>query len=110
MRSLSLITLVLTCFDTDSGLLTSQRQLALVSEMIHTATLVHDDVIDMSDTRRGKPSVNALFGEQKAILGGDFILARAGAMIARLGNDSVTIILSQVLEDLVQGWSQHLRS
>ncbi|CAG7731442.1 unnamed protein product [Allacma fusca] len=87
----------------DSFIKTSQRQLALVSEMIHTATLVHDDVIDTSDTRRGKPSVNALFGQKKAIIGGDYILAKAGAMVARLNNDEVTQILAQVLEDLVQG-------
>lgn len=71
--------------------------------MIHTATLVHDDVIDTSDTRRGKPSVNALYGQRKAIIGGDYILAKAGAMVARLNNDEVTQILAQVLEDLVQG-------
>lgn len=86
-----------------SFILPSQKQLALVSEMIHTATLVHDDVIDTSDTRRGKPSVNALYGQKKAIIGGDYILAKAGAMVARLNNDEVTQILAQVLEDLVQG-------
>ena len=86
-----------------SFILHSQKQLALVSEMIHTATLVHDDVIDTSDTRRGKPSVNALFGQKKAIIGGDYILAKAGSMVARLNNDEVTQILAQVLEDLVQG-------
>jgi len=71
--------------------------------MIHTATLVHDDVIDTSNTRRGKASVNALFGQKKAIIGGDYILAKAGAMVARLNNDEVTQILAQVLEDLVEG-------
>ena len=59
-----------------SFILPSQKQLSLVSEMIHTATLVHDDVIDTSDTRRGKPSVNALFGQKKAIIGGDYILGK----------------------------------
>jgi len=87
----------------NSFILPTQKQLALVSEMIHTATLVHDDVIDTSDTRRGKPSVNALFGQKKAIIGGDYILAKAGAMVARINNDEVTQILAQVLEDLVQG-------
>jgi decaprenyl-diphosphate synthase subunit 1 len=47
--------------------------------------------------------VNALFGQKKAIIGGDYILAKAGAMVARLNNDEVTQILAQVLEDLVQG-------
>lgn len=86
-----------------SELLSGQKQLALVSEMIHTATLVHDDVIDRSDKRRGKPSVNALFGQRKSIVGGDYVLAKAGAMIARLDNNAVTEIFAQVLEDLVHG-------
>lgn len=86
-----------------SELLPGQKQLALVSEMIHTATLVHDDVIDRSDKRRGKPSVNALFGQRKSIVGGDYVLAKAGAMVARLDNNAVTEIFAQVLEDLVHG-------
>lgn len=64
---------------------------------------MHDDVIDTSDTRRGKASVNARFGQKKAIVGGDYILAKAGAMVARLNNNDVTQFLAQVLEDLVQG-------
>lgn len=43
----------------------SQREVAKVAEMIHTASLVHDDVLDASDTRRGKPSVNFLYGQRK---------------------------------------------
>ncbi|CAL8072813.1 unnamed protein product [Orchesella dallaii] len=86
-----------------SFLLPQQKKLALVTEMIHTATLVHDDVIDRSNKRRGKPSVNALFGERRTIVGGDYVLAKAGAMVARLNSDEVTEILAQVLEDLVHG-------
>jgi len=89
--------------ESGSNLLPSQKQLALVSEMIHTATLVHDDVIDRSDKRRGKPSVNVKFGQRKSIVGGDYVLAKAGAMVARLDNNEVTEILAQVLEDLVHG-------
>ncbi len=48
-----------------SMLLASQRQVAMISEMIHSASLVHDDVIDQSDFRRGKPSVNALWTQRK---------------------------------------------
>lgn len=48
-----------------SGLLTSQREVAMISEMIHTASLVHDDVIDQSDFRRGKPSVNKVWNHKK---------------------------------------------
>lgn len=50
------------CFST---ILNQQRQIALFSEMVHSASLVHDDVIDQSDYRRGKPSVNALWNHKK---------------------------------------------
>ncbi|KAI1289502.1 All trans-polyprenyl-diphosphate synthase PDSS1 [Halotydeus destructor] len=81
----------------------SQKIVAMVAEMIHTASLVHDDVIDTADTRRGKASVNTLWGQKKAILAGDYIISRASQMLARLGNDDVIYALSQVLLDLVQG-------
>ncbi|PNF34091.1 hypothetical protein B7P43_G01143 [Cryptotermes secundus] len=48
-----------------SGLLASQRQVAMISEMIHSASLVHDDVVDQADFRRGKPSVNVLWNHKK---------------------------------------------
>lgn len=50
------------CF---SDLLPQQRQVAMIAEMIHGASLIHDDVIDQSDFRRGKPSVNALWSQKK---------------------------------------------
>lgn len=48
-----------------SDLLSSQRQVAMISEMIHNASLVHDDVIDQPDFRRGKPSVNVVWSQKK---------------------------------------------
>ncbi len=56
--------------------------LAAALELIHTASLVHDDVIDEADTRRGKPTANAKWGNQISILSGDFIFARAFRLIA----------------------------
>ncbi|CAH2105587.1 unnamed protein product [Euphydryas editha] len=53
----------------NSALLPSQRQVAMISEMIHSASLIHDDVIDQSDFRRGKPSVNVLWNHKKAPTG-----------------------------------------
>lgn len=50
------------CF---SGLLPSQRHVAMIAEMIHSASLIHDDVIDRSDFRRGKPSVNVVWNHKK---------------------------------------------
>lgn len=88
----------------------SQLQIAKVAEMIHTASLVHDDVIDDSDTRRGKPSVNSLYGQRKAVMAGDYILSVASAMLARIENEEVIVVLSQVIADLVQGEFMQLGS
>ncbi|KDR14770.1 Decaprenyl-diphosphate synthase subunit 1 [Zootermopsis nevadensis] len=93
-----------------SGLLASQRQVAMIAEMIHSASLIHDDVVDQADFRRGKPSVNVLWNHKKVAMAGDFILAVASMMISRLQDDDVTITLSQVVTDLVQGEFMQLGS
>lgn len=81
----------------------AQKVVAMVAEMIHTSSLVHDDVIDSADTRRGKPSINILYGQRKSILAGDYILSRASQMLARLGNEDILVVLSHILLDLVRG-------
>ncbi|XP_055003433.1 all trans-polyprenyl-diphosphate synthase PDSS1 isoform X3 [Sorex araneus] len=81
----------------------SQRAIALIAEMIHTASLVHDDVIDDASSRRGKHTVNKIWGEKKAVLAGDLILSAASIALARIGNTTVISILTQVIEDLVRG-------
>ncbi|CAB3367138.1 Hypothetical predicted protein [Cloeon dipterum] len=91
-------------------LLPSQRSVAMIAEMIHTASLVHDDVIDQADMRRGKPSAPALWDHKKVTIAGDFILSVASQMIARLRNPDVTQVLSMVLTDLVQGEFMQLGS
>ncbi|XP_049286106.1 all trans-polyprenyl-diphosphate synthase PDSS1-like [Anopheles funestus] len=88
----------------------AQRQIAMVSEMIHTASLVHDDVIDQSFARRGKPSVNVLWNHKQLALVGDFIIAVTSMLLARLKHDEVTLIISQTLTDLVQGEFMQLYS
>ncbi|XP_035917999.1 decaprenyl-diphosphate synthase subunit 1-like [Anopheles stephensi] len=94
----------------NSNIVNAQRQIAMISEMIHTASLVHDDVIDQSFARRGKPSVNVLWNHKKVTQAGDYILAVASMLLARLKHDEVTHILSQVLTDLVQGEFMQLGS
>ncbi|XP_075778664.1 all trans-polyprenyl-diphosphate synthase PDSS1 isoform X1 [Pelodiscus sinensis] len=81
----------------------SQRSVAIIAEMIHTASLVHDDVIDDANSRRGKTTVNQIWGERKAVLAGDFILSAASVALARIGNTTIISVLSQVIEDLVRG-------
>ena len=70
-------------------ILPKQRRLAEIVEMIHTASLLHDDVIDLSDSRRGRPSGNIAFTNKMAVLAGDFLLGRASVAIARLRNPEV---------------------
>ncbi|XP_061521937.1 decaprenyl-diphosphate synthase subunit 1 isoform X2 [Phycodurus eques] len=91
-------------------LLPGQRAVAMISEMIHTASLVHDDVIDGSDERRGKRTINHMWGERKAILVGDFILSAASMALARIGDIAVVKVLAQVTEDLVRGEFMQLGS
>ncbi|XP_044863159.1 all trans-polyprenyl-diphosphate synthase PDSS1 isoform X2 [Mauremys mutica] len=83
----------------------SQRSVAIIAEMIHTASLVHDDVIDDANSRRGKMTVNQIWGERKAVLAGDFILSAASVALARIGNTTIISVLSQVIEDLVNSFS-----
>ena len=80
----------------NSDLLNSQKRVALIIEMIHTASLIHDDVIDSADTRRGKPSVNVLWGQKKSIFAGDFVISKGSQMLARLNNPIVISTLSEV--------------
>lgn len=89
--------------DPDSRIHAKQCRLAEITEMIHTASLLHDDVLDMADTRRGAKSVNYLFGNKLAVLAGDFLLARASVCLARLRNLEVIETLSTVIEHLVKG-------
>jgi geranylgeranyl pyrophosphate synthase len=86
-----------------SPILPSQKRLAEITEMIHTASLFHDDVIDKATSRRSVASVNQVFGNKVAILGGDFLLSRASVALARLRNLEVVELLSTVIEHLVKG-------
>ena len=81
----------------------AQRRLAEISEMIHTASLFHDDVIDGADTRRGAPAVHRVFGNKMAILAGDYLLARASIYLARLRDVEVVETMSTIIEHLVRG-------
>lgn len=79
------------------------RRLAEITEMIHTASLVHDDVVDESEMRRGVPTVHSLFGNRIAILAGDFLFAQSSWYLANLDNLQVVKLLSEVIMDLASG-------
>ena len=92
------------------GILPSQRRLAEITELIHTASLMHDDVIDDSNSRRSLPSVNVAYGNKMAVLAGDFLLGRASAALARLRDPEVTELLATVIANLVEGEFMQLRN
>jgi all-trans-nonaprenyl-diphosphate synthase len=79
------------------------RRLAEITEMIHTASLVHDDVLDTAETRRGIPTVHDQFGNRIAVLAGDFLFAQSSWYLANLDNLEVVKLLSQVIMNLAEG-------
>jgi hexaprenyl-diphosphate synthase len=98
------------CSLADSDILPTQRRLAEITELIHTASLLHDDVIDHSVSRRGSPSANLEFGNKMAVLGGDFLLSRASVALARLRDPEVTELLATVIANLVEGEFMQLKN
>ncbi|OMO65752.1 Polyprenyl synthetase [Corchorus olitorius] len=80
-----------------------QQLIAEVTEMIHVASLIHDDVLDDADTRRGIGSLNFVVGNKLAVLAGDFLLFRALRILASLGNTEVVSLLATAVENLVTG-------
>ena len=87
-----------------------QAQLGQIVEMIHVASLIHDDVLDEADTRRGGEAVHKLYSNKVAVLAGDYLLARASVLLARLENTSVVQIMATALESLVAGEIMQLKS
>ena len=76
---------------------------ALSLELLHTASLVHDDVIDESDTRRGQPSVNASYGNKIAVLSGDYLLSISMMYMARTNNMEMAKVVGQLAQVLSDG-------
>jgi geranylgeranyl pyrophosphate synthase len=87
-----------------------QAQLGQIVEMIHVASLIHDDVLDEADTRRGGEAVHKLYSNKVAVLAGDYLLARASVLLARLENTAVVQIMATALESLVAGEIMQLKS
>ncbi|PWF39039.1 octaprenyl diphosphate synthase [Massilia glaciei] len=81
----------------------AHHELAAVVEFIHTATLLHDDVVDESSMRRGRATANALFGNAASVLVGDFLYSRAFQMMVGLDNMRVMQILSDATNVIAEG-------
>ena len=80
-----------------------RHELAAVVEFIHTATLLHDDVVDESDLRRGRETANALFGNAASVLVGDFLYSRAFQMMVTVGNPRIMEVLSDATNVIAEG-------
>ncbi|MBB3047483.1 octaprenyl-diphosphate synthase [Litorivivens lipolytica] len=78
-------------------------QLAAVIEFIHTATLLHDDVVDVSALRRGRPTANDKWGSAPSVLVGDFIYSRAFQMLVSIGDMGVMGLLSDTTNTIAEG-------
>lgn len=85
--------------------------LGAVFELIHTATLVHDDIIDEADTRRGRPSMNRIYGNELSILLGDYLYIHSMNMALGAGKLRVIDILAEATEKMIEGeiLAHHLR-
>jgi octaprenyl-diphosphate synthase len=78
-------------------------RLAAVIEFIHTATLLHDDVVDLSALRRGRPTANAEFGNAPSVLVGDFLYSRAFQVLVSIGNMPLMALLSDTTNTVAEG-------
>jgi len=83
-------------------------KLACIIEFIHTATLLHDDVVDTSDLRRGRPTANAKWGNSPTVLVGDFLYSRAFQMLVQLGRMDIMKLLADTTNTIAEGEVQQL--
>ncbi len=81
----------------------AKYELAAVVEFIHTATLLHDDVVDESSLRRGRPTANAMFGNSASVLVGDFLYSRAFQMMVSVSNMRVLEVLADATNVIAEG-------
>jgi octaprenyl-diphosphate synthase len=87
---------------------TQHISLAAIIEFLHTAMLLHDDVVDASDLRRGRKTVNAAWGNPASVLVGDFLHSRAFEMMVEIGDMKVMQILSHATNTIAEGEVQQL--
>lgn len=79
------------------------KKFSTIVEFLHTATLLHDDVVDDAAIRRGKPVAHAIWGAPVTVLVGDFLLARALNIAAETGNPKIIQVIAEITESMCQG-------
>lgn len=87
----------------DTAISKQQTLLAAIVEFIHTATLLHDDVVDESEMRRGRETANEVFGNAASVLVGDYLYSRAFQMMVEIGSMRVMEILSHTTNQIAEG-------
>lgn len=78
-------------------------QVAAAVELLHTATLLHDDVVDFANLRRGRPAANAVWGNRRAVLVGDFLYARASSMVVEDGDLDILWVFADTIRLMAEG-------
>jgi octaprenyl-diphosphate synthase len=91
-----------------SGFGPAARQLAVAVELVHTATLLHDDVVDVADTRRGQPAARALYGNAASIFAGDWLLVDALRRVRNAGVDGLLDRMLGIIEEMILAESLQL--
>nr|YP_009745184.1 Prenyltransferase [Halymenia maculata]QIG87194.1 Prenyltransferase [Halymenia maculata] len=99
----AIVLLVAQATTSNHNILPEHRRLAEITEIIHTASLVHDDVIDECQTRRGIETVHNTFSTKVAVLAGDFLFAQSSWYLANLNNLEVVKTISKVITDFAEG-------
>ena len=87
-----------------------QNRLGQITEMIHVASLIHDDVLDDAETRRGGDAIHVMYSNKVAVLSGDYLLARASVLLAKLQNVEVVEVMAKALDSLVSGEIMQIKS
>ncbi len=95
-----LVLLVARAFGYEGG---DHHELAAIVEFIHTATLLHDDVVDASELRRGHETANAVWGNEASVLVGDFLYSRSFEMMVKVGNMRVMEIMAEATRTIAEG-------
>nr|YP_009398063.1 prenyl transferase [Gredgaria maugeana]ARW67249.1 prenyl transferase [Gredgaria maugeana] len=99
----AIIFLISKLISTDNSISTEQKRLAEITEIIHTASLLHDDIVDNCDTRRGISTVHTVFNNKVAVLAGDFLFAQSSWYLANLNNLNVVKTISKIITDFAEG-------
>nr|AOM64501.1 prenyl transferase [Riquetophycus sp.] len=99
----ALVMLVASITSNEGKILPEHYRLAEITEIIHTASLVHDDIVDECQTRRGVSTVHSVFTTKVAVLAGDFLFAQSSWYLANLNNLEVVKTISKVITDFAEG-------